>query len=308
MSQPPTSAITNVVRLPHRIMVAEGPRPWAHNQPLRVVHVGQSAVLLEREGARSAPELVAVTAASRGLVPGGCCLPDVRDFAGFRTAVLRRPTVDLSGWASLAARQVVTVDLGIHPRPLDPAAVALLVRLVGQNPPDGVGRDARRDGLHPLMDPDPLRRLAGPLTRAALASDAGEVQLLLRQLIGAGPGATPAGDDVVIGAVAALDAATGTALPRARAHVARAHLCAFLPSLLSATTRASRQDLVAAVEGQFAQHVHVLAEALTDPAAVPPALRAARGWGATSGIDVASGVAGAAAAVLTQHRADRRSA
>jgi hypothetical protein len=256
---------------------------------------------------RSAPELVAVTAASRGLAPGGCCLPDAHDFVGFRTDVLRRLTVDLAGWAGLDVRQVVTVDLRVRPRQLDPAAVALLGRLVRQNPPVIVGRDkARLDGPHPLMNPDPLRRLAAPLTRAALAGDAREVHLLLRRLIGAGPGATPAGDDVVLGAVAALDAASGPPLSPARA--ARAQLCAFLPSLLSRTTQASRQDLAAAVGGQFAQHVHVLVDALTDPAAVPPALRAARDWGATSGIDVASGVAGAAAAVLNQPRTDRRSA
>jgi stage V sporulation protein SpoVS len=70
-----------------------------------------------------------------------------------------------------------------------------------------------------------------------------------------------------------------------------------LPSLLLRTTAVSRHDLAAAVAGQFAERVHTLLQALGRPGLVPAAVRAARGWGATSGIDLGHGIAATAAAV-----------
>ncbi|TFV53970.1 DUF2877 domain-containing protein, partial [Geodermatophilus sp. DF01-2] len=60
------------------------------------------------------------------------------------------------------------------------------------------------------MDPRPARALAEPLTLAALTGDEARVAHLLSRLVGVGPGATPAGDDVIVGVLAALDAAAGS--------------------------------------------------------------------------------------------------
>jgi hypothetical protein len=145
------------------------------------------------------------------------------------------------------------------------------------------------------MDPRPTRALAGSLTRAALSGDRGRVAQLLRRLVGVGPGTTPAGDDVIVGILAALDAATGSLLEEASARAARAVLGAGLRPLLGRTTAIARHDLTAALAGQFAEHMHQMVAALADPTAVPAAIATARSWGATSGVDLATGMASALA-------------
>ena len=84
----------------------------------------------------------------------------------------------------------------------------------------------------------------------------------LRRLIGAGPGSTPAGDDVVVGVLAALRA---TGRDDAAAAIGRASC-----RLLDRTTSASRMYLSAAADGRFAERVHELVRGLGDA-------RAARG-------------------------------
>ncbi len=239
-----------------------------------MVHVGQSAVLLAGPDDRLLP----VSTGVRGLVAGGVFLPLPDDFGAVRLAAATAggDPVDLSGWRALPPAAVHGVDLRLTPQRLDDrAARAMLEGL------SAAGQDV--DGLV-AMDPRPLRALAPRLASAALRGDRRALGVIASRLIGAGPGATPAGDDVVVGVLAGLRASD--AGPNALAALA----CVVAP-LLPRTTRASRHDLRAALEGEFSQHVHALVRAMGDVSLVPQALRAAHAWGATSGLDLAAGVA-----------------
>lgn len=247
--------------------------------PFAVVHVGQSAAVLRADD----DTLLALTSRERGLVPGGVCVPHPADFALVRRALspggVVRPDLLLADLLPHAVR----VDLRVPPAVADPAAVAALARAVAAAcVPAGV-----------LPDPRPLRDLAGPLARAALAGDDAGVADLLRRLVGSGPGATPTGDDVVVGVLATLRATPGDPAADAVARLARA-----LPAVLPRTTWASRHDLRAAAAGQLAEHLHDLVRATADAALVPGTVARARTWGATSGLDHAAGVAAAAALTL----------
>jgi hypothetical protein len=228
--------------------------------------------------------VLALVARRRGLVPGGVCLPDASDFRAVVTQLSARPTrVDLSGWAALPPSAIEVRDLRIRRVAVDGRALALLAGLLAADP--------RGIPCPGPLDPGPLRALAAPLTRAALAGDGPAVARLLDRLVGAGPGATPAGDDVTTGVLAALAAADRTGR-------ARQLLGTQLRPLLPRTTTLARADLVAALHGEFAEHVHQLLAALADPGEVPAAVAEARIWGATSGVDLATGMA-AALACLT---------
>ncbi|MDK3258693.1 DUF2877 domain-containing protein [Blastococcus capsensis] len=199
--------------------------------------------------------------------------------------------MDFGAWRAIPSDGIFRVDLRIRPAAVDPRAVRRLVALLRA---DQVGSGAVDD----VMDPRPSRALAGPLLRAALAADGERVTHLLSRLVGAGPGATPAGDDVIVGVLAGLDAATGSLLPGSAAHAARALLGDRLRPLFGRTTTISRHDLTAAIAGEFGEHVHLLVAALSDPAAAPAAVAGARNRGATSGVDLATGVAGSLAALV----------
>jgi len=300
-----------LIGVPCRVRVPLGDLPWLMTSGYRLVHVGQSAATLAP--ARPAPpadKLLAITGARRGLVPGGICVPDDDAFDALRARLASVPvggSIDLSPWRFAPPLEVAEVDLRLRPLAILPDAVRRLLLMLDR---PSVADPAR---LVP-MDPRPFRALAGPLTRAALTGDHRLVTDLARSLVGAGPGATPTGDDVLVGVLAGLDAATGVLLPASTALRARGAVQAALPRLLHRTTAPSGQVLAAAVDGQFGEHVHRLAGALTDPDAVPGAVDAARAWGATSGVDLASGMAMAlaslchlaetssAALVTTQHR------
>jgi hypothetical protein len=271
--------VSGSVPVPAEIRVPAG-EPAHQLHALTAVHVGQSALVL------SAPDdsvpLLVVTDARRGLVPSGFCVADHADFAAARAAVsAARGPVDLTAWRS--ARRTL-VDLRLSPGTVDPAALRELDR-------------ALRTGHHRSgpNDPSPQRALAEPLTRAALCRDGVDVTSTLGRLVGAGPGATPAGDDVVVGVLAALALLAGSC---ACVRSARRLLVTRLAPLLAATTRASRQELAAAADGRFCERTHVLAAALRGSGDMRRAVSAARTWGATSGIDLASGLRGAASAVL----------
>ncbi len=286
------------------VRVPIGPEPWREDGSFHLVHVGQSALILarpveRRQGRRS--ELVALTSRMRGLVPGGICVPDYAEFAELshrlagnepvRPAQAPR-TVRLDGWLADPPHLVERVDLRLPPTVLDPRAVARMGSALAAVPvhtPD------------PVMDPRAQRELAGPLARAALAADDLLVEDLLVRLIGAGPGTTPAGDDVVIGVLATLSAATG--LPRANGLGPAHRLASQVAGLVDQTTAMSRHDLLAAVDGQFAEHVHGLLRALADPSLVTATIAHARTWGASSGVDHASGATAAARAALA-HTSD----
>jgi hypothetical protein len=247
---------------------------WPRHGTWQVVHVGQSAVIL------AGPDdlLFPVTTRGRGLAPGGVSLPVPEDFDAVRVAALAAGGgwVDLAGWRGLPREAIHGADLGLVAAPVDRRAVdAMLAGLSAA--------DAATDTLVG-MDPGPFRALAPRLASAALAGDARGAGAVASRLVGAGPGATPAGDDVVVGVLAGLRVSAAD-------DEAVAVLADTVRPLLARTTRASRHDLRAALAGEFSQHVHRLVRALRDVRLVAPALSAARTWGATSGLDLAAGLA-----------------
>jgi hypothetical protein len=227
---------------------------------LSVVYVGRTAALL----AAPSGTLVPVTAGPACLAPGGFGAPDQAALA----PVLARwselagaPAIDLRAWHAAAT----AVDLRL------PAADGVVVT------PAQVAELDRRL-------PDPAAGVA-PAELARLALEAGELDGCLAATVGAGPGATPAGDDVICGVLAGLDL-----LGHAGAH---ARLGAAVAPLLSSTTRSSRHLLAAAAAGRYTERLIGLAAALASGRSVRDALDALARWGASSGLDQAAGFAAA---------------
>lgn len=250
---------------------------------LSTVHVGQSAVLLLSPGG----VLVPVTSSARGLVPGGICLPVDADYAVFAAVAGQHALLDLRDWSPLLGRTPRT-SLVVQQGPVDATAAEGLeaAALIPVAP-------ERSSTVTPApggpMDPHPVRRRARLLVRLAGAGAVPSVRRFLVGLVGVGPGSTPTGDDVVVGALAGLDRrGDGPAL------AAAGLLRAALPELLDRTTTLSRHDLQAALDGEVAERVHHLLTAVGDRRRVPAAVRAAHAWGASSGLDLAVGVAAGA--------------
>ncbi|MCU1571394.1 MAG: hypothetical protein JWR33_2135 [Naasia sp.] len=245
--------------------------------PFSVVHLGQSAVVLK---AGPSDRLLVVTGSAGGLMPDGICLPD----AAFQAARARLARAQRDGARIWATEQVthertwsalVPTDLRITPAPLDGTAIRTMKREMGE--PDRRFADARIDS----MDPSAARLRSGSLAAAGIRRP-GEVVPVLRRLIGAGPGTTPSGDDVIVGVLAGLAVADRRAAFEA--------IAAALPGLLSRTTLASRHYLTAAAAGRFGEHVHHLVAAVTGTAPTGQALERARTWGASSGLDLLTGL------------------
>lgn len=250
------------------LVVPAGLPPWHGAGCARTVHVGQSLCLLRR----SDGHLLPLTRDDHGLVPGGVLIPERREFAAVSAAAA---TGELDLARLRAARSVLTRDLRIQPGRLDRGAAR---RALAMLPAD------------PLV---PQRQLARGLVRALADPEQQELDARLRALVGAGPGSTPSGDDVVVGVLAALHR-SGPA-----GEAALAGLRSSLPGLLTRTTMTSRHLLAAALAGVVAERVHEVLAGLADIEDVPGLIRRARGWGATSGMDL---IAGAAAAVAGDHQ------
>ena len=116
--------------------------------------------------------------------------------------------------------------------------------------------------------------------------DGGPVAALVRRLVGAGPGLTPSGDDVLCGVLLGL-----RLLDRAR-HLPR--LWDAVAPRLSTTTTLSAALLVEAVQGYAVPPVIELGEALAAGGAVGVSAAAAQvlAVGHTSGADLLAGLAG----------------
>lgn len=254
----------------------------------KIVHVGQRAVVFATS---DVDRLVVVTSVAAGLMPGGLCILAPAEFAAFRSRHLATFPLPLAGdigrWVAEHASSIDEVDLQLGRRPIDQAAVFLMRSRLAVLPGD------RSDAGHTAVAAGPLRDRAPRLVRAALMCGPGApgTSDLLRhelvQLIGAGPGTTPTGDDVVVGVLAGLRVAGAD---RAAEKIALG-----VRELRARTTRASRHYLSAACRGEFGEHVHDLTEALCYPRRLPDALDRAAGWGASSGIDLAHGLVAAAA-------------
>lgn len=104
-------------------------------------------------------------------------------------------------------------------------------------------------------------------------------------LLGAGPGLTPAGDDVVAGAIAACVLSGAGLSPRAVAML--------LAAARAATTALSTALLSCAAAGQVVPPAAVLFRALSGAVPLEPALRQLRAVGGTSGTALALGLVAA---------------
>ena len=189
----------------------------------------------------------------------------------------------------------VTAELA--PRDLDRVAVGAVVRAadgrleVGPLAVALAGLDvvdlrlSRRPAVFPAAALRALARTASPprapgpfepaLARALERFRAGGPAVALAALVGVGEGLTPSGDDVIVGVLAALDAARDCA-PRAAA--VRARLGAALGAGGARTTRVAAQMLDAAIAGLYAEPLRDLLHALVPARPVParPGSRRAR--------------------------------
>jgi hypothetical protein len=236
-----------------------------------VLHVGSGAVIL-RPGNDNDDDLI-ITNERVGLMPGGVQLPEA-DFERWRgVPVNSRQRFSASADSFLTAAKV---DLHLGTRPSRWQAVAAAL-------------DALRPGpivSHVDVGPHDGRRLA----RAAVAGNAEAVRQLALEYVGVGMGSTPAGDDLIVGACAAI---------RCAGHVDAARTLAAAASAIERrTTRASRIYLRAATAGRFSERVHRLARSVQSETEAVLAMQSVRRWGGSSGADLASGFLGAQAYLL----------
>jgi hypothetical protein len=246
---------------------------------LRVVYVGQAAaVLATRSGT-----LVPVTAGPACLAPGGFGVPD---------RVALAPV--LARWSKLCWSELVggTLTAAIDLRAWHAAATAVELRIPAV---DRAGITAAQFAELDRGLPDSSFRAEGfglgeraeELARLAREARVGELGACVAATVGAGMGTTPAGDDVICGVLAGLDL-----LGFEGAHK---RLGAAVATRLSYTTRSSRHLLAAAAAGRYTEGLIGLAAALVSASApaVRTALAVLRRWGASSGLDQATGFAAA---------------
>lgn len=141
--------------------------------------------------------------------------------------------------------------------------------------------------------PDDLADPLGALV-VALARDGDDAEMSARQLLGRGPGLTPAGDDVLAGLLAAvvvLDRALPDRIPTTRL-VSRVHRLGVGMTLAArgATTSISAALLTHATRGAVAPPAAAVLHALAGRGSLPVALDRLIAVGSTSGRDLAIGL------------------
>ncbi len=209
------------------------------------------------------------------MTPGGLSLPDFAQFARIRddfVAAGLGAVVDLLGWSVDA--ELEPIDLTLTPRDLDGSTILAVSTAITDETP-------RTPAAHSPFDGG-LARTRSRATGLAIAALALDPEPVLTDIIGAGPGTTPTGDDMVVGCLAAL-----TVLGHADA---ASQLARATAPLLQATTTTSRHYLVAAASGRFAEHVHTLIDGFSAGHPADQMLAHAHRWGATSGVDLLIGI------------------
>jgi len=259
-------------------------------------------------GSRSASALrpLAVSALARELVGAGVPRVQAVHASGVSLAVPGRPEVCYVGGPGLGLLPLHVVvrkrDLaGFLRRPDEPGQPLRLdlagVRVFSLQLAPGAAAPRWRAALEPVTAW--LRAQPGPCglglpAAAALASTARVRRTLasveagtpdagaaLRALIGRGAGSTPAGDDILVGALAHALATAGAAAPLAQA------LRLLAPEFDRLTTAAGATYLRAALRGSFGSDLLAFVRSLAGPAPAQVLRRAKRvaTHGATSGID-----------------------
>ena len=273
-------------------------RPGTAFRRAAIVHVGQSAVVLrpvEREH-ENPDGLLVITTDSAGLMPGGMRISR----ADFTARLPRFAALHASGTlvdATPRTHSANGIDLHIRPATTHPSALGVLHRGMSTARPDAAGTRAATGALNvtgalDVMDPEPLRRHAPLLAAAAVNAASADVRRLVGSLIGAGPGTTPTGDDIIVGALAACRLIDD--------REAFAVIAGAVAPLLANTTAASRHYLHAAIDGRFGEHIHELVAAATGRSSPTMAVARAQSWGSSSGLDTLAGFL----AVLSTQRMD----
>jgi hypothetical protein len=273
-------------------------RPGTAFRRAAIVHVGQSAVVLrpvEREH-ENPDGLLVITTDSAGLMPGGMRISR----ADFTARHPRFAALHASGTlvdATPRTHSANAIDLHIRPATTHPSALGVLHRGMSTARPDAAGTRAATGALNvtsalDVMDPEPLRRHAPLLAAAAVNTASADVRRLVGSLIGAGPGTTPTGDDIIVGALAACRLIDD--------REAFAVIAGAVAPLLANTTAASRHYLHAAIDGRFGEHIHELVAAATGRSSPTMAVARAQSWGSSSGLDTLAGFL----AVLSTQRMD----
>ena len=266
------------------VLCDEAHQPWLTQPVTHVVYRGDRSVVLG-----VGDELVALTDERLGLLPGGISFRSTEDFVRFVALAPRLPG-GLLGSALLTHGAVCeNVSLRLDSRAIEhPVVDALAARFrqpLAADSGESLSRQARQAGFE---GPD-------------LATGSGwRLAEGVRGLIGLGPGATPSGDDVLVGVLA------GFRIAGQRCAAERVGACC--SALLHRTTRTSQHFLRHAARGHFAEQVHTCSTALGrpgDPDAIASDLmRLASAWGAHSGIDLLAGLA----AALQPHQQDKEAA
>jgi hypothetical protein len=283
--------LSTIRTMPMMAIVADGSsmcvdrhaRPGAAFSCAAIVHVGQSAVVLRPvSGTHGAADgLLVVTGESAGLMPGGIRMPNAQFSALLpRFAALRTSNTLVD--ATTFAHSAMEIDLHIRPSKTYRAALDALQRGLWA---ETCANGTNAAGTHytaAVMNPDPLRRQAPLLAEAATDGAMAQVRRQVGSLIGAGPGTTPTGDDIIVGVLAACALVDDR---RAGALVATA-----VAPLLADTTAASQHYLRAAIDGRFGEHIHELVSAATARSSPAEAIARAKTWGSSSGLDVLTGL------------------
>jgi hypothetical protein len=164
----------------------------------------------------------------------------------------------------------------------------LASRVERHAPADGLARLALAASTAP---PTPLHRLARPRidrlavwTQARLSRPVPDYVPAPVDLLGLGPGLTPSGDDLLCGALVALNAV-------GQAEAARDLYALLMRASTAATSALSRSLLAAAVEGQGGEPLHALIIALLQDHPIDGAIEALSRHGHSSGWDTIAGVA-----------------
>jgi Protein of unknown function (DUF2877) len=183
------------------------------------------------------------------------------------------------------------------PRQLNDLCNVIAPRMTIESPADSLGRLVCP--LERGFAETALTRIAGPRTarfeswlRAALGSHDGPrtaPPAPVADLVGLGSGLTPSGDDLLVGALALLDA-----LDEMEAHAALARVIAALPC--GSTSALSACLLRTAAAGHVGEHLHGAVSAVVSGAA-DQAIAAIRKIGHSSGWDMMAGMLTVLAAV-----------
>ncbi len=240
-----------------------------------IAHAGNTTIVLRPYEMHE--DDVVVTTGEVGLMPGGLHYSQ-EIFDQWRARITGSRVTFRSDARALDMIERVNLRLGMAR--IDHDSLLLGIHLLDRSRPREIGSSSVEQ--------------AKAVANQACDRDTDSLKASVRGLVGAGQGSTPAGDDLLVGVCAAL---------RSSGHLAEATVIAGLAcDIAHRTTRASRLYLRAAEAGRFAERVHLLAGSFTHQADAAKVMKSIQGWGASSGLDLATGMLGGL--IVAGERAD----